>query len=254
MILPWRSWDTFFIQKHVAPFLLNSQVVQLRYCRCSRRFRSWLQARAPFLFYFSPPLVAFVLKQLKGDEMIPFLLLSRHVSPNTAGEVHVDRIGRRNISQHPTNFSRWAGSKLGFDLLNVSGAAKIWPDFWITNELQMIYWGHESVFIFLSRGQLANAGKRSGAHFLALTHTHTSWIILTLHEQMQYSTLTTTLWIIWWSYGPNILNPWKVVFSLGGAAWNARDAGIAAEAKEGTVAETKASASSGHLGKLIKWP
>ena len=105
--------------------------------------------------------------------MIPFLLLSRHVSPNTAGEVHVDRIGRRNISQHPTNFSRWAGSKLGFDLLNVSGAAKIWADFWITNELQMIYWGHESVFIFLSRGQLANAGKRSGAHFLALTHTHT---------------------------------------------------------------------------------
>lgn len=105
--------------------------------------------------------------------MIPFLLLSRHVSPNTAGEVHVDRIGRRNISQHPTNFSRWAGSKLGFDLLNVSGAAKFWADFWITNELQMIYWGHESVFIFLSRGQLANAGKRSGAHFLALTHTHT---------------------------------------------------------------------------------
>lgn len=29
-----------------------------------------------------------------------------------------------------------------FDLLHVAGAAIIWPDFWITNDI--LYWGHES--------------------------------------------------------------------------------------------------------------
>ena len=66
----------------------------------------------------------------------------------------------------------------------------------------MIYWGHESwVFIFLRRGSWQEVwSKLFSLEDIYTTHTHTSWIILTLHKQTQLSTLTTTSA----SYGPNM--------------------------------------------------
>ena len=70
----------------------------------------------------------------KGDEMIPFLLLSPSPSAQifqdchdqNQQQKHVDRIGRRNISQHPTNFSRCTGLSLDLTvLLDVAGAGII---------------------------------------------------------------------------------------------------------------------------------